>query len=243
MGGNKMTWSVAASFDRAAPKYRRYAGVQAALAQWVAEWLPEWRPDRVLEIGAGTGLLTQRLLERDWAVTATDISPAMCAIGRATSPQADWRTMAAEAPLEGPWDCICSSGMLQWLHAPEEVFPVWRDRLAPGGRIVAGLFAAESLPELRAIAGEIQPLTWRSPETWHACLERAGLRVRRDEVALRSFRHESAHAFLRTLHGVGAAPVRRFNPGRLRALLREYETRFGAGATWTFYRFEAERAD
>jgi hypothetical protein len=67
----------------------------------------------------------------------------------------------------------------------------------------------------------------------------------RDEAQERVFRHASARAFLRSLHRVGAAPVRRLSAARLRRLLNEYEARHGppgrVASTWTFYRFEAER--
>ena len=55
----------------------------------------------------------------------------------------------------GPWDWIFSSSVLQWVADPRKVFATWRDRLAPGGRILGGLFAAGSLPEWTAVAGEL----------------------------------------------------------------------------------------
>ncbi len=241
-----MSVAVENSFGRAASGYRAYAKVQAALGDWVGEWLPVERAGRGLEIGAGPGLFTEKILDWPGGVTATDISAAMCVAGRERLPQVDWRVMAAEAPLPGPWAWIFSSGMLQWVHTPEDVFAAWRERLVPGGRVLAGLFAAESLSELRVVSGGCDPLVWRAPEVWRASLALAGLRIVRDDVLRREFGYASARDFLRTLHGVGAAPVRRFSVGRMRRLVRDYDAAFGEGngvrATWTFYRFEAERS-
>lgn len=240
-----MSAHVKTSFDRAAAGYHEHARVQAALVDWVAEWLPAVRTGRVLEIGAGPGLFTQKISDWPGGATATDISPAMCGVGRVAVPQADWHVMAAEKPRAGPWNWIFSSGMLQWARNPGQIFSAWRAQLAPGGRVLAGLFVAESLPELREVSGVSGPVAWRPPQEWRASLAKAGLKILRDDSEQRVFDYGSAREFFRTLHGVGAAPQRRFAPGRMRQMMRDYETRFGGAggvrATWTFYRFEAGR--
>jgi malonyl-CoA O-methyltransferase len=248
LGSTRSTFNpdvLAASFGRAAPNYHEHARVQAALADWLADWLPAKRDGRALEIGAGPGIFTRKLLPWAGALTATDISPAMCAAGRAALPQVDWRVMSAEAPEPGRWDWIFCSSMLQWVTEPEKVFAAWRERLAPGGRLLAGLFVEGSLPEWRAVAGEDSPLAWRTAEEWCACLGRAGLQVMRSEVRSRTFEYPSARAFLRSVHGVGGAPQRRLPLGRLRRRLHDYEARFhapgGVPATWRFCRIEAVR--
>lgn len=234
------------SFDRAARTYLAHAGVQTTLAEWLAQWLPPQRCGRALEIGAGPGIFTRLLLPWDGALTASDLSPEMCAIGRAMLPQVTWQTMAAEAPVRGPWDWIFSSSMLQWASDPAATFSAWRGRLSSHGRVLGAMFVAESLPEWDALSGLQSPLTWRTPDEWRSFLGKAGLRVVRDQSEKRSFIHSSAQAFLRSLHGVGAAPGQRHPPGRLRKLLQDYESRHGTArgvtATWTFYRFEASNA-
>jgi SAM-dependent methyltransferase len=248
--------SILVSFDRAAPAYIEYAGAQEGLAAWLADWLPEARQGRAVEIGAGPGVFTQRLLPWRGDLVATDISPAMCAAGRRRLPQVPWRTMAAEA-LEGglfttnscspsrTWDWIFSSSMLQWLDDPAAVFLAWRRQLAPGGRVLAGLFAAGTLEEWNTLAGET-PVRWRTVEDWRALLRASGLRLLRDDTERRVFHHVSAAALLRSLHGAGAAPLRLLSPARLRTRLAEYEQRYrtaeGVPASWCFYRFEAEVA-
>ena len=234
---------LAASFDRAASGYWQHAGVQSALADWLAEWLPADRSGAALEVGAGPGIFTRLLLPWTGTLLATDFSPAMVAAGKERFPQVNWRLGAAADAAGGPWDWIFSSSMLQWVADPAAVFAAWRGALAPGGQVLGALFAAGSLPEWEALAGEAAPLRWRSAAQWSSALECAGLSVVREESSRRVFRHGTARAFLRSLHGVGAAPVRRYSAGRLRRLLRDYEAEHpvqgGVSATWTFYRFQA----
>ena len=233
-------------FGRAAADYGRYACVQMAMAEWLAEWLPSERLGQALEMGAGTGGFTRHLLPWPDRLLASDLSPAMCAAGRAEVPQVEWREMAAEAPEGGPWNWIFSNAMLQWVAQPRELFAAWNDQLASGGRVLAGLFVAESLPELNHLLGDESPVQWRTENQWQRYIEEGGFRILRDATVRRTFYYPSAIALLRSLHGVGAAPVRRMAPERLRRILQDYERRYavagGVSATWTFYRFEAERA-
>lgn len=238
--------TLTSSFNRAALNYHAHARVQTAMADWLAQWLPAQRRGSALEIGAGPGVFTRMLLPWQGPLLVTDISSAMCAAGRAALPQTNWRTLAAEVPDGGPWNWIFSSSMLQWTAEPEETFAAWRERLADTGRILAGLFVAETLVELRELTGESGPVIWRTAEAWRDCLAHSGLCIVRDTVERRVFRYNSALALLRSLHGTGTAPVQRVSPGRLRRLLREYDSRHGSydgvSASWTFYRFEARRA-
>ena len=233
---------VIASFERMAPTYLAHAGVQEELAAWLAEWLPKSHAGRALEIGAGPGVFTGRLLPWHGTLLATDGSRAMCAAGRKAWPQATWKIMMADRPVAGPWDWILSSSMLQWSEDPAAVLTAWRKRLAPGGRVLAGFFVAGSLAEWSALAGE-PPLRWRTPAQWRGLLRESGLRLLRDAAERRVTHHASAAALMRSLHGAGAAPRRRLPPARLRRLLREYEERHrgiaGVPASWHFYRFEA----
>ncbi len=236
--------ALAASFSRASRTYGARSGVQAAMAEWLSEWLPPVRSGPVLEIGAGTGLFTRKLFPWNGPVTASDLSPEMCRVGRAGVPQAEWTQMEAEHPSGGPWKWIFSSSMLQWAADPSVIFTAWRNCLAPAGRVLGGVLAAGSLVEWNALAGDASPLVWRTPEEWRSHLSAAGFRLLRDHAEKRMFRYPSALALLRSLHDVGGAPHRRYAAGRLRRHLRDYDERFrsqgGVGASWMFYRFEAD---
>jgi len=237
---------LAESFGRAASRYRKHARVQAALADWTAAWLPSGssRTGRALEVGAGSGLFTERILPWTGEVVATDVSPAMCAEGERVVPEVAWRPAAVEHPPAGPWDHIFSSSMLQWVRDPVAALAACRAVLAPGGTMVAGLFAAPTLPQWGAATGET-PLEWRTPAQWLAALDQAGLRVVRSEARTDEIEFGSARELAHSLHAVGAAPTRRFTAPQLRAILRHYDEQYrssgGVRSTWTLFRFEATR--
>jgi hypothetical protein len=149
--------------------------------------------------------------------------------------------MDGEHPHPGPWQLIATSGMLQWMQQPTAVFDAWRHELAPGGRVLGGLFAAGSLPEMGKLVSA--PLIWRDEAEWRAHLEAAQLKVHRISVEQRVYHFPDALSLWRSLHGIGAAPRTLLGAGRMRTLLREYEARYngplGVYATWAFLRFEA----
>jgi SAM-dependent methyltransferase len=79
--------AVADAYDRARPSYPREA----------VEWLTGRGPSTVVELGAGTGKLTDRLLELDHDVLATDPLDEMLAHLRARHPDLRTATAPAEA--------------------------------------------------------------------------------------------------------------------------------------------------
>lgn len=247
MNGEFTPNAMRGSFDRAARAYAGHAVVQEHMADWLAEWLPEKREGRALELGAGPGVFTRRLLPWTGELTASDRSEAMCREASASLPDVQWRVMHAEEPHGEEHDWIFSSSLLQWVENPRAAFCAWRRALKPGGRVLAGLFAEGSLTELRALTHGWTPLTWRLPEEWAESLEEAGLRVVRADTFERVFHHESALKFFRSLHGTGAAPFHQFTPGRLRKIIRDYDVHHaepqGVRSTWVFHRFEAERME
>lgn len=234
--------AVEASFSRAAARYRDHARVQLEMAAWLAEWLPPGRTGRALELGAGPGLFTERLLPWSGPLLATDLSAAMCAAGAARFPSLEWRRASAEHPPAGPWDFVFTSSMLQWLADPVAPLAAIRATLGPRGRLIAGLFVAPTLPEWEDLA-RTAPLRWRTAQQWLAALRSAGLHPVRSGTRTTAVTFPSAKALLRSLHSAGAAPHRRMEPARLRRLLADYDARHrapgGVTSTWTFFRFEA----
>jgi 2-polyprenyl-3-methyl-5-hydroxy-6-metoxy-1,4-benzoquinol methylase len=81
---------------------------------------------RALDVGAGTGNLTGKLLEMGYRVTATDISPEMCAILKKKYAQyIPEKLLVLNSPIEaltfrmGEFDLICSYSVLH--HLPDYV--------------------------------------------------------------------------------------------------------------------------
>lgn len=233
-------------FDEKAPAYEAAAQAQRILADWVAEWLePDWpRELRALELGAGTGLLSRHLVERG-RLHALDASPRMLDQLSAKFPFVRCRLGNAFDLGEGSWDRLYSTAMLQWAPDPHLVFGNWRRSLAPGGRMLHGLFVAPSLSELSSLVPDTAAFDWRAASAWLEAARNSGLQVLRWECRPLVLRHRNAREFLRALHDTGTTPDRPlFGPGRLRQVLRDYDRGFphpqgGVRASWTLLRFEA----
>jgi SAM-dependent methyltransferase len=97
---------------------------------------------RLLDVGCGTGKSFLPYLERGWAVTACDISPAMLARaaakaeGRAELVVADARRL----PVLGSFDLVqCLDDLVNYLDGEDELtraFAGLRSNLAPGGLLL-----------------------------------------------------------------------------------------------------------
>lgn len=112
------------AFDKAALTYDYYAHVQKRIANKLATDLKELgnNPDSILEIGCGTGFLTQGLIShfKDTSYYATDFAPLMvrsCQEKFKNVPTLKAFVMDGENPtLESDADWICSSMALQWFE-------------------------------------------------------------------------------------------------------------------------------
>ncbi|WP_369242173.1 class I SAM-dependent methyltransferase [Streptomyces sp. R21] len=102
-------------------------------------------PRRVLELAAGTGVLTSRLLAAapSAEVTATDLNEAMVALGSTRAPGAVWRQADAQRlPFpDGGFDLvICQFGVMFFPDHIEAFTEIHRV-LAPGGRFLFNTWA------------------------------------------------------------------------------------------------------
>jgi malonyl-CoA O-methyltransferase len=237
--------SKTAAFCEKAFSYDAHAIVQKEAADWLAKWLPEPNEfERCLELGAGTGLFTEHLIERFAHLEVSDASSAMLEVCNRRAPGLHQRTRNAWTQQNDPqsWDYLTSSSLLQWAPNPKACLGYWKALLREGGRILCGFFADPSLPEMNSILEGESPVTWRSTEKWIAAVESNGLNVKRIEVDTRRYNYESPLHFWKSLHGTGATVSQRMQPSQMLSLFRNYEARFsndfGVYATWTFCRLE-----
>lgn len=233
--------TVAAAFGAAAGTYDTGAGLQRAVARRLAERvaaLPLPRHPRILEIGCGTGLLSQALRARlgpaEWVVT--DLSPAMLARCRAAlgdPPDTVFQVMDGEHPETPPpgFDLILSSLAFQWFEDLDAALPRLAVLLRPGGHLAFATLAADTFREWRA-AHEALGLVCGVPDYPTPATLARHCRIEDEHIARR---HPDASAFLVELKRIGAAvpaPGRPpLPPGALRRVLR----RFDAGLTITWH--------
>lgn len=124
----------------------------------VAPLLAARAPHEVLELAAGTGILTKAMLEvlpGSASVTATDLSPAMVEVGSSVAPGATWQQADA---MDLPFDdarfdaVVCQFGVMFFPDRPAAMAEACRV-LRPGGRLVLAIWDAV---ETQAFAAPLQ---------------------------------------------------------------------------------------
>ena len=226
-------------FDRAGGSYEAAAEVQSLVAGHLAGLCPPRLTGRILEIGAGSGLLTRRLAPRlagDGLYVALDLSPGMLA--HAAMPQ-NVRRLAANGEttpfIPGTFDFLASASAMHWYADPAVSLAANLGLLRPGGGFALAVYVAGTLGELEEASqatgfGSVYPMhpaayyrdmlqslpgvVWQMEETRHTVV------------------HDSVRALLKSLKGAGVthtAGRRVASPGRYRDFVHYYEAHFGAG--------------
>lgn len=145
-------------YDRLAPRLfaveERNWHLQSRMSL-VLETIDRFAPPgaRVLDIGCGTGFLLEQLAGRDFSGIGIDLSPDSVTIAneRLTELGVADRLRAevgsAYEPPAGPFDLVTVTDVLEHLEDPVACLRAARERLAPGGVIVA------STPNRRSLHG------------------------------------------------------------------------------------------
>jgi malonyl-CoA O-methyltransferase len=241
---------VAEAFGRAAGTYADHAELQREVALRLARSIAPVRlpaAPLVLEIGCGTGFLTEALRERlpgaRWFVS--DLSETMvlrCRDNLGRPDDAVFLAMDGERPCLAPrrgFDLICSSLAFQWFDDLGPALLHLAELLAPGGELAFACLAADSLAEWRRAHRE-RGLAAATPD--YPSLDDLDRMVPRmlaggftEEKVRRHYK--SGYEFLAGLKAIGAhrsASGRpSLPPGRLRPLLRDLSP--PQGITITFH--------
>jgi malonyl-CoA O-methyltransferase len=232
----------------AARDYDRHARVQRVVARRLAKRiaaldLPE-RP-RILEIGCGTGFLTEALIDEgvtgEWLVT--DISPAMVERCRERiGGYADIRFAVLDGEYGDPgagahFDLVCSSLVMQWFDDPASTLARMLGWLAPRGHCLFSTLASGSFAEWRA-AHDAESLDCGTPR-FPSSAELAAVSplAREGDLAVERIteNQDSATTFLHSLKAIGAgtpaADHHPLPPAELRRVMRRFE-QSGARVTY-----------
>lgn len=222
------------NFNQSARTYHTAATVQAHVAEQLAKQCATLRPPTLLEIGCGTGLLSQHLIRLfpETRLVMTDAAPAMVAQCRAaTEPHQsiDFICMDGEQlALKNRYDLILSSMTLHWFSNLEKSILEITQQLQPGGQFIFSLLNANSFKEWHAMCRHFNlpiatPLfpTMQSLKTLLPTLQ---LKVETYQQT-----YENAYAFLHSLKKIGATVSRAdyvpLSLGELRRLLRHFNTK------------------
>ena len=144
------------NFSRAADSYDDYAVVQDYMGQELLSQIEvENEINNILEVGAGTGLFTEKSITSfsNSEHLLVDISPAMinqCRQKFASQDNIDFLTADAEKlSLGSDFDLILSNAAVQWFKNLEQGIKNFLDHLTAEGKMYFSTFGAENFKELR----------------------------------------------------------------------------------------------
>jgi trans-aconitate methyltransferase len=173
-------------------QYATHAGFVPVLGAPVLELLALRPGERVLDLGCGDGVLTERLVALGGDVVGVDASPAM--IERARARGLDARTVdGTSLPFDHEFDAAFSNAALHWMRDADTVLGGVARSLRPGGRFVAemgghGCVAAVRVALVAVLArhgidgAARDPWYFPTVDDYGARLGRAGFAV--DSIAL-----------------------------------------------------------
>ena len=233
------------SFSRYARSYDRYALLQKSMAERLASYLPEIPPSHIIELGCGTGVFTRHLLTIPIKkITLNDISPAMIEILKSRlqiPPNTKFLIGNAENISFGKADLICANAVFQWFQEPENSLIRLKNALNKNGGIIFSTFGTETLEEFRQAANLSSPITLHSLKQWKNLLKKTGFVLNSFDIEKRKIFTPNTMNLIKNLQQIGAAPIKMFNAGGLRKLIRYYDKHFssdqGVYATWELYYF------
>ena len=94
--------------------------------------------ERILDLGCGTGHLTQQIADSGARVTGLDSDAAMLRQARANYPQLRFiQADGQDFQVDAPFDAIFSNAALHWMPDAGAVVACMARALRPGGRLVA----------------------------------------------------------------------------------------------------------
>ncbi len=94
--------------------------------------------ETVIDLGCGTGELTDKLAQRCKAVIGLDYSAAMVETAKKAFPHIEFRQAnAIDFSCEKPVDALLSNAVLHWVTEPEKAIQQIYNALKPDGRFVA----------------------------------------------------------------------------------------------------------
>lgn len=141
------------------------------LAAGVLELLDPKPGERILDLGCGTGHLTEKIAEAGADVVGVDRSPEMVKQAREQYPALRFEVMdARELQFEETFDAIFSNATLHWIHEPERVIVGVARLLKPGGRFVAEFGGKGNTGELMKAVGRVwslHALPGAAPRPWY----------------------------------------------------------------------------
>ncbi len=207
-------------FNRRAESYDRFAYVQRIAAEEVAQIVENFSHllanPSILELGSGTGFLTEHLVQRfpDHQIYATDISERMIDILREKigfhrnleTHVLDANTLSGDFSTIG---CVVSGFTLQWLSNPAESVHQWLKSIHPNGFAVLSWLGEGSFQEWRNMAAMSGVSYTGNALPGEEIVDRIRCRAELDIIDYRiehkPLQFDSAISFFKTIRNIGAS--------------------------------------
>jgi malonyl-CoA O-methyltransferase len=237
-------------FSRKAGTYDEYASVQKNMAEELIEMVKNQNPSEILDIGCGTGLLTQMLCEAfpKARITAVDIAPGMIEFiqKKLRAANVSFRCHdIEEIDFFSKYDLIISNATFQWFNSIGRTINKLYQSLSDKGLLCFSTFGDMTFRELRqsyAKAGNKTGIrTVSKPgqsfyslkEMLALCRESLGddyLGIIKGEESLICDYFPSVYEFLNSIRKIGANNSnlgnRTSNPSVIKSMMAIYQNEF-----------------
>lgn len=222
-------------FSRGLDTYSEAADIQPRMADKLCSMIAAYRthfPD-VLEIGAGTGLLTDRLDHSiGWERRTVNDLVEECGKFHIHRDKTIFLPGDAEnMEWREKFDLISSNAAFQWLTDLPAFLKRLRSVSKPGGLLAFSTFGPDNLKELTALTGH--GLHYYSVEELTAMLEQSGFQIHSAEVENHIRKFADPLDILKEMRRTGvnaSAGQVWWTPRKLAEFRNEYRNRFGNAA-------------
>jgi malonyl-CoA O-methyltransferase len=206
---------IAQRFGQAAAIYHSQASLQQHCAMKLLEVLALWDvpPGQILEVGCGTGFLTQGLCDRfpQHSLQVTDLSAEMldfCQAHLKIRGAVSFQQMDGEKlETEETYGLIVASFVIQWFKQPVETLRLWLERLQPNGILCLAFPTCRSFPEWRQMCESLHiPFTANDLPNPQDLIEGLSKLVQDSYLQEEFFHtsHQDASDFFRGMKSIGA---------------------------------------
>lgn len=248
-------------FSNQAKVYDAYAHVQKEMAKQILDKIaPGRRIQSILEIGGGTGYLTQVLLARfpQAQITSIDIAEGMISYAQERfAGHRNLKLVCADIETfetDDQYDLIISNAAFQWLNDPGHTVKRLHNYLAEEAQLVFSTFGERTFHELHdskvqaaaklGMNREQDGRQFHNTDEWQAFCKEAGMKMRFDQEELVEY-FPSARHFLHSVKKIGAnssSGNTGASPALMRRLLAIYDERYilGKGVPATYEAIYAE---
>ncbi len=167
--------------------YATHAAFVPALGAPVLDLLAPQPGERILDLGCGDGVLTQKLVDARAIVVGVDADPQMVAAAKEKGLDAR-RGDARHLAFDGEFDAVFTNAALHWVGAPAQVTAGVARALKPGGRYVGEFGGHGNIAAIRtALRAVLKAHNYRvesdetsyypTAESFHKILESGGFTV------------------------------------------------------------------